>query len=352
MPEPAAPIVASSSPSEVEVHESNSNAGRRRMRCTVVIVMVGVIACAVPEPPHAVWVTIPEDAPVEAVAESLATHDIVSSAESFARFARMGRKHRGIKPGIYPLRAGMPMGRVLAALRKGRAPVQRIPVREGGWLREVAFTIEQRLGIPAESIYAAATDSSLRARVGARGETVDGYLYPTTYYVHVDASADEVLRQMVDTFEARWKPEWDARLDTLRMSRDEVVTLASIVEGELVRGDDRTEIASVYHNRLVKSMRLQADPTVVYALGKRRRLYHGDYNVKSAYNTYRINGLPPSPISQPSSASLEATLYPPRTEYLYFVARRDGSHVFSRTYREHLATIRRVRARRRSSIGQ
>lgn len=321
-------------------------------RHTVAILCGGVLGCAVPEPPNAVWVTIPDHASVEAVAESLATHDIVSSAESFARFAQMGRKHRGIKPGIYPLQPGMPMGRILAALRKGRPPVQRVPVRAGGWLREVAFTIEQRLGIPAESIYAAAKDSCLRVRVGARGETVDGYLFPTTYYIRVNASADEILRQMVDTFEARWKPEWNARLDTLGMSRDEAVTLASIVEAELVQGDDRREIASVYHNRLAKGMRLQADPTVVYTIGKRRRLYHGDYDIESSHNTYRISGLPPSPISQPSSASLAAALYPPETAYLFFVARRDGRHVFSRTYREHLASIRRVRARRRPPRGQ
>ncbi len=313
---------------------------------------LAVTACAIPEPPDAVWVTIPDSVPVETVAESLATHGIVESAESFARFARMGRKHRGIKPGIYPFRPSMAMGRVLTALRKGRPPVQRIPVREGGWLREVAQTVEQRLGIPAESIVAAARDSSLRARVGARAETLNGYLYPTTYYVEVNATAHEVLRLMIDTFEARWKPEWNARLDTLQLTRDELVTLASVVEGELVRGDDRHEIASVYHNRLARGMRLQADPTVVYALGKRRRLYHGDYNVKSDYNTYRINGLPPGPISQPSQASLEAALYPPETDYLYFVAQRDGRHRFSRTYREHLATIRRVRSSRRSRAGQ
>lgn len=305
-----------------------------------------VVACAVPEPRDAVWVTLPHNAPVEAVAESLAVHGIVRSAESFARYARMGRKDRGIKPGIYPLRSGMPMGRVLAIIRKGRPPVQRLVVREGSWLIEVALLIEQRLGIPAESLTAAAGDSSLRSRVGAAGPTIDGYLFPTTYYVPVNATPEDILRQMVDTFEARWRPEWTARLDTLQLTRDELVTLASIVEGEVVRGDDRFEIASVYHNRLAQGMRLQADPTVVYALGRRRRLYHGDYGTASEYNTYRFKGLPPTPINQPSSASLEAALYPLETEFLYFVARRDGRHDFSRTYREHLSTIRKVRSRR------
>ena len=305
-----------------------------------------VVACEIPEPPDAVWVHIPEGASLEAVSESLATHAIVSSAESFARFARMGQKHLGIKPGTYPFRARTPMGKVLGALRKGRPPVQRVVVREGGWLNEIAATVQQRMGIPAESLHAAAQDSALRTRVGTRSNTVNGYLFPTTYYVPVEASALEVLTQMVDTFVTRWRPEWDARLDTMGLTRDEIVTLASIVEGELVQGDDRGEIASVYHNRLARGMRLQADPTVVYALGKRRRLYHGDYGVKSEYNTYRINGLPPGPINQPSLGSLEAALYPPDTEFLYFVAQRDGLHAFSRTYKEHLRSIRTIRGRR------
>ncbi len=305
-----------------------------------------VLACEIPEPPDAVWVHIPEGASLEAVSESLATHAIVSSAASFARFARMGQKHLGIKPGTYPFRPRTPMGKVLGALRKGRPPVQRVVVREGGWLDEIAATVQQRMGIPAESLHAAARDSALRSIAGTRGQNVNGYLFPTTYYVPVHASAHEVLRQMVDTFVTRWRPEWNARLDTLGLSRDELVTLASIVEGELVHGGDRGEIASVYHNRLARGMRLQADPTVVYALGKRRRLYHGDYAVKSEYNTYRFNGLPPGPINQPSLGSLEAVLYPPDTEFLYFVAQRDGRHAFSRTYKEHLRSIREIRGRR------
>jgi UPF0755 protein len=315
------------------------------MRPARVLWIAAALACAVPAPPDAVWVTIPPGASLEAVADSLAAHDIVSSAESFVRFARMGRRDRGIKPGVYPFRPRTAMGRVLVLLRKGRPPVQRVPVVEGSMLSEVAQLVRQRLGIPAESLLAAARDSGLRARVGARAETVEGYLYPTTYYVPVAATPREVLRQMVDTFETRWDPRWNARLDSLGLSRDEAVTLASIIEGEVIHDADRPLVASVYHNRLTRGMRLQADPTVVYALGRRRRLFEGDYAVSSAYNTYRVGGLPPGPINQPCAASLVAALYPAESDYLYLVARRDGRHEFSRTYREHLATIRRVRSR-------
>jgi UPF0755 protein len=307
-------------------------------------VLVVAAACAVPDARHGVRVTIP-DGPVEAVAESLAAHGIVSSAESFARFARMGRKHLGIKAGVYPLVPGTPMGKVLATLRRGRAPEIRLEVRSGIWISELAPIVEQVMGIPADSFRGATHDSTVRDAVGAESESVEGYLFPATYYVPVGASAEQIVRQLVDTFEARWRPGWTARADSLGFTRHQVVTLASIIEGEDPHHADLGYVSSVYHNRLANGRRLQADPTVVYALGERRRLYNKDYAFQSPFNTYRVAGLPPSPIGQASLASLEAALYPIPSDFLYFVARRDGRHVFSRTYGEHLATIRAVRRR-------
>lgn len=300
-------------------------------------------ACQLPPPPDVVWITIPEGATVEAVAESLAHHRIVTSARRFRRYVAMMNADSTLQPGTYPFRPRTQMRKVLPHLQEGRPLARPVVVPAGVMLRELAPAIQRDLGIPAKSILAAARLDSLKARIGARGESVEGYLYPTTYYVPVDATAAHVVRQMVDTFEARWRPEWDRRLDSLGLTRDELVTLASIIEGERPHARDRRRVASVYHNRLARGMRLQADPTVVYALGRRRRLSHRDYAIRSAFNTYRIAGLPPSPINQPSVASLEAALYPPSTDLLYLVARPDGRHLFSRTYRDHLRAIRRVR---------
>jgi UPF0755 protein len=311
--------------------------------------VVSLMACTVPDGTPAVWVTVPSGDSVAAVAESLETYRIVESAEEFERFARMGRRHRGIKAGVYPLRPGSPMGRVLAELRKGTPAVRLVRVPPGIWLSELAPVFESSLGISRDSFIAAVRDSALRAQIGASGETVEGYLYPTSYYIPVGASALEVLRQMTDSFEAHWKTEWSARLDTLGVTRNEIVTLASIIEGEDPHDVDRMLVASVYENRLATGLRLQADPTVVYAIGSRRRLYNKDYSVQSDYNTYHVWGLPPSPISQPTDASLEAALYPASSDFYYFVARSDGRHVFSRSYREHLATIRKIRNRNRSN---
>jgi UPF0755 protein len=298
--------------------------------------------CGVPQSAERVEVILPPGASVAEMADSLAARQIIGSARAFVMYAKMSGQSEGIRSGTYYLTPGRPVGEVVAELVRGPI-LARIVVREGLTIAELAVVAQRELGMPDSLFRYAASDSILRDRIGARGETLEGYLFPTAYYFHVDAPADEVVHRMVAEFEARWKPQWNARLDTLGLTRDEVVTLASIIEGEVRHDVDRGYVSSVYHNRLARGMRLQADPTVVYALGERRRLRNRDYRFRSPYNTYLIDGLPPSPIDQPSAASLEAALYPLSTDFLFFVAGPEGKHVFSRTYLEHLATIRRVR---------
>jgi UPF0755 protein len=311
--------------------------------CAVALILTG---CQAPPAGPAVWVRIPPGDSIAAVADSLAAHGIVRSARAFERFAKMGKRHLGIEAGVYPLRPGTPMGKVLVELRKGRPPAVRIRVKEGVWLAELAPVISRELEIPLDSLMAAAQDSSLRAALATEAETIEGYLSPTEYYVPLHSTPQQVWRQMADTFEARWPPGWTARLDSLGLSRHELVTLASIIEGEDPTDTDRPLVSSVYHNRLEGGLRLQADPTVVYARESRNRLYNKHYRLESEYNTYRVDGLPPGPISQPSRESLLAALYPADTEFLYFVATSDGRHLFSTSYREHLATIRAIRRSR------
>lgn len=310
------------------------------------VALLGAVGCVPPDAGPATWVRIPSGDSIGAVADSLAAHGIVGSARTFERFARMGRRHLDIRAGVYPLRPGTPMGKVLVELRRGRPDAVRIRVRPGVWLAELTPVIARALDIPLDSLEAAAGDSALLASLGSDAATLEGYVFPGDYYLPVASTAAQVWRQVADTFEAHWKDAWDRRLDTLGFTRHEIVTLASIIEGEGPIEADRWLISSVYHNRLRLGVRLQADPTVVYARGSRARLYHKHYRFDSDYNTYRIDGLPPGPIGQPSRASLLAALYPAETDYLYFVATPDGRHVFSRSYREHLATIRAVRASR------
>ncbi len=277
---------------------------------------------------------------IDAVAESLAVHGVIKYAAAFRRYANKNRAD-SIPPGEYYLEP-RPLGELLRVLQRGPS-LGKVIVPESAMLTEVADAVAQALGIPNDSFIAATVQPQLLARVRARGENLEGYLYPTTYHVPVRISAAELVTLMVEEFERRWRPEWSRGAKAMGFSRDEVVTLASIVSGETREDSDRPLVASVYHNRLRRGMRLQADPTIVYALGTRRRLQNRDYRIASPYNTYRNDGLPPHPIGQPSTASIEAVLNPPSTEFLFFVAGADGKHVFSESYREHLVAIRRIR---------
>jgi UPF0755 protein len=215
-------------------------------------------------------------------------------------------------------------------------------------LNEVAELARRGLGVPRDSFLAATREPAVLATLGLTGiaTTVEGYLFPTTYVLPVGITARELVRVMTGEFLERWDTAWNARLAALGMSRHQLVTLASIVEAEVRYPPDAEYVAAVYLNRLRNGMPLQADPTVIYAHGRRlRRVWERNLRIASPYNTYVHRGLPPGPISQPGLASLQASLYPKHVPYLYFVAQRDGKHVFSATYREHLEAIRAARSR-------
>ncbi len=306
----------------------------------VALAVLLLVSCTVPPSRERIEVVLPAGSSIEAVAESLAARGVIKYAAAFRRYANMNHAD-SIAPGVYYLEP-LPLGELLQILQRGPS-LGKVIVPEGAMLMEVAAAVERALGMPSDSFLTATVQSQLIARVDARGETLEGYLYPTAYYVPVRISAAELVTRMVEEFESRWRPEWSRGAKAMGFSRDEVVTLASIVSGETREDDDRPLVASVYHNRLRRGMRLQADPTVVYALGKRRRLQNRDYRVESPYNTYLNDGLPPHPIGQPSTAGIEAVLNPPTTDFLFFVAGANGKHVFSKSYREHLAAIRRIR---------
>ncbi len=309
--------------------------------------VVAAAGCAAPSPQREpVRVTIPRGASLEAVADTLHAYQVIASPARFRLYATLLGRDRAIQAGVYDLYRHQPAREVLRALVAGTAAFHRLVIPEGLMLTEVAAEVERQLGIPADSTLAAAHDSALIASVAPGATSLEGFLFPSTYFVRFGATAREVVSQMVQEFENQWRPAWTARLDTLGLTRFQLVTLASIIEGEVRHDRDRPYVSSVYHNRLRAGWRLQADPTIIYALGHRRRLFERDYQRPSPYNTYLHDGLPPGPIGQPSAASLRAALYPATTDFFFLVAQRDGRHVFSRTLREHLAAVARIRAAR------
>jgi UPF0755 protein len=294
-------------------------------------------------------VILPPGTSFGAVTDSLVAHRVITNPRWFKLLARIRGVDRTVHAGVYEFPAGASEWTVLGMLAKGKKAALRFTVPEGLTIHDVAALAAQRLGISRDSFVAAASDGkSASALLGVRVPSYEGFLRPETYILPADISARELVRLMAEGFLAEWRPHWEARLDTLGMSKLELVTLASIVEGEARVDEERETIAGVYHNRLRIGMALQADPTVQYAItlkrGRRKsRLFQKDYQIKSPYNTYLNLGLPPGPVNSPSRRSLEASLYPANVRFLYFVADKNGRHVFSRTYSEHLRAIRRIR---------
>ncbi len=294
-------------------------------------------------------VNLPPGASFGAVTDSLKAHGVIQSPFWFKLLARARGVDRSVHAGMYEFPAGTPPSKVLTMLAEGHKAALRFTVPEGLTIPEVAALASDRLGIPADSFVAAARNGkAATALLGFPVSSFEGFLHPETYLVPADVSARQLVGIMAEGLEAKWLPAWDARVDSMKMDRLAVVTLASIIEGEARADEERETIAGVYHNRLRIGMPLQADPTVQYAIilktGSRKpRLFVRDYQIDSPYNTYLNRGLPPGPVNSPSRRSIEAALYPAPVRYLYFVAGPDGRHVFSRTYNEHLRAIRQIR---------
>jgi UPF0755 protein len=305
--------------------------------------------------PKTARVILPPGTSFRAVTDSLAAHGVITHRRWFKLMARLRGVERSVHAGVYEFPAGSSPWTVLSMLAHGKKAALRFTIPEGLTILETAALAAERLGIPADSFVAAARDGKAAATILVLPVTsFEGFLRPETYLLPADLNARELVRLLAEGANSDWRPAWNARLDSLKMDRLALVTLASIVEGEARADDERETIAGVYRNRLRIGMALQADPTVQYAIslktGKRKpRLFDKDYQIQSPYNTYRNPGLPPGPVNSPGRRSIEAALHPADVKYLYFVAGPDGRHIFSKTYSEHLRAVRKVRELRRQA---
>jgi len=312
-------------------------------RAVLLAALCAAVACSGSDDAPA-RVTIPVGASMRVAADSLARAGVVGSSRLFRMYAKVRRSDRAVKAGTYLLRRDASWESVLASLREGRGLVATVLVPEGFTLAQIQELLVAKLGLAPESVQAAVTDTALRHRLDVPTPTIEGYLFPDTYFFPPGTTARAAVAAMVRRFEQRWHTGWGLRLDTLAISRHDVVTLASIVEREAKLAEERPVIAAVYWNRLRRGMLLQADPTVQYALPQyQRRLLNRHLEVQSPYNTYRNRGLPPGPIGSPGAASLQATLYPAAVHFLYFVAFPDGHHEFRVRLEDHQAAARQAR---------
>ncbi len=290
-------------------------------------------------------VIIPRGATFGQATDSLAKAKLVGWPRMFRLYGRITGGDRNIKPGTYLLKPGTPWSDIVSALNGGHGLVNTVTIPEGYTVSQITPLLAKTLKVPADSVQAAMRDTSLLARLDIPTRTLEGYVFPDTYAFPAGTTARQAVREMVYAFERRWKPDWDTSLTELKINRNDLVTMASIVEKEARVPEERPVIAAVYYNRLRKGMRLQADPTIQFALGRHvGRVLYKDLEIKSPYNTYTNKGLPPGPIASPGVPSLAAAAHPANVRYLYFVASRDGHHEFRMTLEEHASAIRQVRA--------
>jgi UPF0755 protein len=318
---------------------------RTDRRSALVAACLFAFACAGQPHGAATRVIIPRGASFGQAADSLARTGLIGSPRMFRFYGRLTGGDRNIKPGTYLLKHGTPWKDIVGALNGGHGLVNTITIPEGYSLSQITPLLAKTLKVPAESVQAAVRDTALLARLDIPNPTVEGYVFPDTYAFPVGTTARQAVREMVYAFERRWKPDWDASLVELKINRNDLVTMASIVEREARLPEERPVIAAVYYNRLRRGMRLQADPTIQYALGHHvGRVLYKDLEVESPYNTYIHKGLPPGPVASPGAASLAAAANPANVPYLYFVASKDGHHEFRMTLDEHTTAIRQIRA--------
>ena len=287
------------------------------------------------------------------VAGELKRVGLLRGTLGFQVMARLMRLDRHVKAGQYEFALGTTVPELLRALAQGMSGLNLITIPEGLTLLETGVLLSHHLGVPIAAFDSLGHDRAFCDSLGLEAPSLEGYLAPDTYEFLPGTPPEVALRTMV----ARQKEMLQraaAGRDSLPLglSLHQLLILASIVECEAQQSRERSRVARVYLNRLARDMKLQADPTVAYGMGMtpRSRLFLRYLRNDSPYNTYLYQGLPPGPICNPGAASFEAVLDPaPSEPSLYFVARGDGSHLFARTYEEHLANIRRARELRASA---
>jgi UPF0755 protein len=292
---------------------------------------------------------VPEGAGLRAVADTLAAHDVIGWPRLFELYVRVKGADSQVKAGTYDLPRGAGWSRSLDALVAGRVVTVAVTIPEGWTISQIAGRIAPIAEIPEDSVAQRLLDPALAESLKVPGPNLEGYLFPETYRFAQAVPAETIAAEMVARYREIWTPERVTALDSLGMTERELVTLASIIQSEARWEDEMPLISAVFHNRLRRPMRLQADPTVQYALESRqsRLLFsHIDSVADNPYNTYTHDGLPPGPIGSPGISAIDAALKPASVPYLYFVAGDDGRHEFSRTLREHNRAIQRLRGPR------
>ena len=290
-------------------------------------------------------VTIEPGQSAAEVGQVLQAKGLIRGDRSLRLWMRWNGTAGSIHAGTYRFEGAASIREVAALLVEGRVLLSEMKVIEGYTRWQVAEGLS-RAGFGSYSeAWEATGNVALISDLDAEAKDLEGYLFPDTYYVSRQMKPAAIVEMMVDRFRRAWTTPTVAQAEKTGLSVRDVVTIASLIEAETGKSDERALVSGVYHNRLERRMLLQCDPTLLYALrleGRTdRNIRRSDFDNESPYNTYRFAGLPPGPIGNPGEASIVAALYPAETDYLYFVGRNNGSHAFSQTLQEHNANVNR-----------
>ncbi len=284
-------------------------------------------------------VEIPEGSSYTKGIKILKESGIIKVSSTFLLLGKITNTERQLKPGFYQLSASLSPLQIFDILIEGRTIILSVTIPEGSNLKIVKNKLENA-GLIDEISWPLVYDEKFLSSLNIKAPSLEGYLFPDTYNFSKGIEPKVVLKLMVRRLREMYDAPLRARAAELGMTENKVLALASIIEKEAVHDFERPIISAVYHNRLKKNMRLQADPTVLYGVRRRwKRIRYKDLRRSTPYNTYKIKGLPPGPIASPGIKSIKAALFPDDVDYLFFVAKNDGTHHFSLTGREHVQAV-------------
>ena len=287
-------------------------------------------------PYERVEINIPKGVTLSQIGNILKEESIISNKRTFTMAVKSLGHEKNIPAGRYVLHNALNNRAIINQLVYGVPSLKSITVLEGWTIYQIANELEKKLKISKKTFLRLCNDQRVIKLFNLEGNSLEGYLFPDTYTFAEGVDPYLVLTRMVNEFINNITKSMEVQAQEMNMSLLEVITLASIIEGEAIYDSERAIISAVYHNRLKKGMKLQADPTIQYIIDDGpRRLLNDDLKIESKYNTYLYKGLPPGPINSPGKESIIAALYPSVNEYLYFVARGDGYHTFSTNEKDH-----------------
>ena len=298
--------------------------------------------------PTNVIINVRQGQSLKTTADLLHQKDIIKNPYKLILIARIKGYDKRLKAGEYLLSAAMTPRQILDIMVKGEVKLYKLTVPEGYNIEQIGELVARaQIGTKAEFIQAA-SDSALTQKMGLEAKTFEGYLFPDTYFFPKNVTVDKIISTMVQRFWTIFTPEWKERAKSKGFTVHQVVTLASIIEKETGAAFERPIISAVFHNRLRKKMRLESDPTVIYGIKDfNGNLTRKHLRTRTPYNTYKIRGLPVGPIANPGRESLAAALFPDKSAYIYFVSKKDNTHYFSTTLKEHNRAVRKYQLGRK-----